>query len=134
MWREQQHPRYNWSGMRPLASCPGVATPPFVLSKNSHRGTIEIVVLAALQRPQEAGQAGSSQEQGDGDEESEHRHCAGTGLRLFLAGGVSVFVFPMRRPKRRALPMTIIEEPDIAIAAISGVTYPRIAIGTAIAL
>jgi hypothetical protein len=39
-----------------------------------------------------------------------------------------------RRAARKALSVTMSEEPDIAIAAISGVASPAIAIGTAIAL
>ena len=39
-----------------------------------------------------------------------------------------------RRRTRNALTVTRIEEPDIATAAINGVTNPAIAIGTAIAL
>ena len=49
--------------------------------------------------------------------------------RLFLARKAG------RRPERRmALAMTATDEPDMAMAAISGVTWPRMATGTAIAL
>ena len=38
------------------------------------------------------------------------------------------------QPSRSALPTTTIDDSDMASAAISGVTWPRIATGTAIAL
>ena len=77
---------------------------------------LEIVILAALQRPEKSEQADQPEAERQRHQDHQHFHhdlpCA-------------------TRRARSAFSMTRIEEPDIAAAAISGVTTPLIAIGTA---
>jgi hypothetical protein len=53
--------------------------------------------------------------------------------RLSLAKNGAAIRSPGDRPRRNAFPATMIDDSNIAIAATSGVTCPRTAIGTAIA-
>jgi len=85
------------------------------VDKNAQGRTIEIVELSGSQRPEECRKAEKAQEQSDRDQEKNTIHRAAL-LNL------------------SALPITMIDDPDIASAAISGVTRPMIASGTAIAL
>ena len=78
--------------------------------------TFGIVELVASKRPDEGDKADATQKQRNRDQIDERFH--GTG--------------PYRR--RSALSETVIEEDDIAKAAISGVAKPRSATGTAIML
>lgn len=84
-----------------------------VFIEDALRGAFEIVELTAAQRPEESGQSQEAENHGQGNQKQKAVHH-------FLP-----------RARRIALPMTRIEEDDIAIAAISGVTSPAIANGTA---
>lgn len=86
-----------------------------VIDENADGGAIEIVILAGLQRPEEEGEAAKSEQQRAGDEDGEAVH-------LVAPRSLS------------ALATTMIEEPDMARAAISGVTTPAMASGTAMML
>lgn len=87
----------------------------FVVDQNAERGAVEIIELACTQGPEEGGEAGQAKQQGDRDKEKHAIH---------LTAPLSL----------RALATTMIDEPDIASAAISGVTLPAMASGTAMAL
>lgn len=76
---------------------------------------IQIFKLSAAQRPEKGAEAKKAKSECDRDEEGDARH----------------FAAPF---SRSALATTITDEPDIASAAISGVTMPIIAKGTAITL
>jgi len=95
------------------------------------RRAVEVIVLAAPQAPQEGGEGGGSQKQGKRDKEDQAVHSAGTGYEGVAAavtfGGLPAF-------RRRALATTTMEDSDMASAAINGVTWPPIAIGSATAL
>jgi len=78
---------------------------------------VEVVVLAGLERPQERAEPEQAQPQGQRNEVNQNFHPARS-----------------RGLARSAFAVTRMEEPDIAIAAMSGVASPTIAIGTAIEL
>src|SRR5262245_1084846 len=94
-----------------------------VILQDTDRRALDIVILAAAQRPEEGGKPGEAEQQSHRDQIDEHVH--GERRR-----GVSapVGVADARQPSspwrraRSALSVTRIEEPDIATAAISGVT------------
>ena len=96
-----------------------------VVVENAQRGAVEVVVLAARSDHRKAASPVRPERQRHRHEIDQHVHGARPrGARALRA----------RRRARSALSVTRIEEPDIAAAAISGVTKPAIAIGTAIAL
>ena len=121
-----------------------------VVGQDANRGAIEILVLAALDRPHEGGEADQAEHERDGDEVEKHIHdtnsAAGTLADGTLADGTLAvshdrWAAPsasgsvgMENRARSALSVTRIEEPDMATAAINGVTKPATAIGTASAL
>ena len=82
------------------------------LTVNPRGGPVEILELAALQRPEEGPQPDQAQAQRDRDQHRQPVHFAA------LA-------------RRSELPITSSELVDMATAAISGVTRPAIASGTA---
>lgn len=84
-----------------------------VIKQDPAGGAVQILVLPAAQRPQERGQSETTQQQRRRNQIDEDRHDS------------------LVRPSRNALQMTRIEDDDIASAAISGVTRPTIASGTA---
>lgn len=81
-------------------------------------GAIEIVILAAPERPQKGGKAERAKPDRKRHQIEQDFHQAGS----------------LCRRARKALSITRSDEPDIAAAAISGVTRPAIASGTASAL
>src|SRR5271165_3392460 len=81
-------------------------------------GAVEIVELAVLERPEESRKAEAAERERHRHEIDEHVHRP----------------TPFAWRARNALSVTRIDEPDIASAAISGVTNPKIASGTAIRL
>jgi hypothetical protein len=87
-----------------------------IVEQNAERGAVEIVELTGAQGPDEGGKAEKPQEQGRGDQIEERIHSA-------LHAGL--------RCSRKAFKITMREEDDIATAAISGVTSPADANGTA---
>lgn len=88
-----------------------------IIAQDPVCGPIEIIELTALERPHEGCQPDKAQKQGSGNEVDQNAH-----------------VRPPARRARSALSVTMIEDPDMASAAISGVTKPATAIGTAIML
>ena len=87
-----------------------------VIGDGAPGGALEIVVLPAFERPQKPEQADKPKAKRQRHQNHHHFHhglpCA-------------------TRRARSAFSITSSEEPDIAAAAISGVTTPLIAIGTA---
>ena len=84
-------------------------------------GAVEIIELPVPERPEKAEQAEAAEQKGGGDQVDERGHG----------------VLPrVQRPRctRSALPVTASDDADITTAAISGVTRPAMASGTAIRL
>ena len=83
-----------------------------IIDQDAQRRTDEIFELARTRRPEKGGETGQAERQGyrDQDDETGHR-AAPRNLRAFAT--------------------TSKDEPDMASAAISGVTCPAIASGTA---
>src|SRR5262245_53070806 len=104
-----------------------------VVREHAQGRPFHVVVLAALERPQEGGEAEQTEAQRGGDEVDEHVH-AGLGLGWSAGATACGAGSARRRAARSALSVTISEEPDMATAAISGVARPAMAIGTATAL
>ncbi len=103
--------------------------------ENTDRGSLHVVILAAPQRPKEGCEPGEAEQQRHGYQVDQHGHgdrAPGTDV-CGEAADPGARSSPRRRT-RNALTVTRIEEPDIATAAINGVTRPAIAIGTAMAL
>lgn len=96
-----------------------------ILDEDARGTAVEIFILAAAQRPQEGDEAGSAEQKRHRDEDDEIAHCAGLPIRPIGAAVPVTASFPeaFEPPARRmALAMTMIEDSDMAIAAISGVT------------
>ena len=87
-----------------------------VIGDGAPRRAFEVVILPVLQRPEKSEQADQPEPQRQRHQKDQHFH------QDLLSATLRA---------RSALSMTRIEEPDIAAAAISGVTTPLIAIGTA---
>lgn len=90
-----------------------------VIQKDALGRSIEIIILAAAQRPQEGDQADGAEEQRHRNEIDEDAHA--------VTGSVAGSALPAAavrpaRIRRSALVMTRMDEPDMAMAAISGVT------------
>ena len=86
-----------------------------IINQDAHPCAIQIIKLAGLQRPEKGEKANQAKPQRDGDEQQQTVH----------------FAAPRRR---KALATTMMDDPEMAAAAISGVTSPMIARGTAITL
>ena len=88
-----------------------------VIIRNSAPGrAFEIVILSGFQRPEKCGQTDEPKTKRQRHQDDHHFH-AGPPFDIWRA--------------RSAFSITSIEEPDIAAAAIRGVTTPLMAIGTA---
>ncbi len=87
----------------------------FIVDKDPHCGAIHVLELAVTHGPKKSSEPAKAEEQGNRNENGNSAHCAA-----------------FRR--RKALATTMIEEPDMANAAISGVTLPMNASGTATTL
>jgi hypothetical protein len=88
----------------------------FVIEQNAMSRPIEIVVLTGFQGPEKGAKTHKTQKKSRWNEIEEDCHPG-------------LLRPPVRR--RRALSVTAIDEADMAIAAISGVTYPATAKGIA---
>src|SRR5262245_49396202 len=84
-----------------------------VIHDGAPGGAVEVIVLAALERPQKAGEAKQAEGERHGHEEDQDFH-----------GHLALSAFAV----------TNTEDPDMAIAATSGVASPTMAIGTAMKL
>src|SRR5262249_35853941 len=97
---------------------------------------VEVLILAALQRPEERREPGKTKRQRERDEDDEDLHQLLSRLKAASAAAsrvqlLAAFAVAPARRARSAFSMTRMDEPDIAAAAIKGVTTPLIAIGTA---
>lgn len=90
----------------------------FVVGDRPPGGAIEIVILAVLERPEKGRKAEPAKRDRKRHQIEQDFHQAGS----------------LCRRARKALSITSSDEPDIATAAISGVTRPAMASGTASAL
>lgn len=91
---------------------PQSSQPILIIKQDPRRCTVGIIELAIVERPEKGGKTSQPQAESDWDEETDTVHRA-----ILLS--------------RNALATTISDEIDIAKAAISGVTKPKIASGTA---
>lgn len=91
--------------------------------ENAKCGPIQIIILPRLERPEERYQPEKSKKQSAGYQECKSGHT------------IDLFEFaPLPSLSRRAFPITTTDDEDMAIAAISGLTKPSTAVGTAIIL
>lgn len=106
------------------------------IDEDALSGPVKILILTTPQGPQKAGQPQRAKEQSCWYEVDERRHDGCTDARMpeRVAEGAPVTSASTKPCRRNAFPMTSSDEADIAIAAINGVTCPRIAIGTAMVL
>src|SRR5689334_18774046 len=104
-----------------------------VVRQHAQGRPFQVIVLPAPQRPQEGSEAEQTEAERGGHKVDEHVHA---GLRPACSAGVAGCgtASLRRRAARNALSVTISDEPDMAMAAISGVASPAMATGTAIAL
>ena len=94
-----------------------------VVVENADRRPLQVVILAVAQRPEKGGKPAESEQQRHGDEIDEDVHGERRGcVRASLGNGGVRRAPTVRRRARKALSVTRIEEPDIAAAAINGVT------------
>lgn len=84
-----------------------------VVEQDAVSGAVEILELARPQRPQEGAEPYRSEQERGWNKEQKTVHD------MVLA-----------RPRRKALPITTMDELDMAMAATSGVTSPAAASGT----
>ena len=91
----------------------------FLVIEGSPGGTIQVLELSGAQGPDKGDKAGTSQGERGRNEPGEGGHVRSSS-------------FAVR--SRTALRVTAMEEPDMAMAAIKGVTKPAIASGTQTAL
>lgn len=120
-------PRVTESAFRPLVP----------VNEDTLGGSVEILVLTTPQGPQEARQSKPAQQQSHRYEIDQdcHEGCVNVPVWERLSGGAVLLGTSGTKPcSLDALPMTSSDEADIAIAAINGVTCPKMAIGTAMAL
>src|SRR5262245_55309933 len=108
----------------------------FVVEKNALGRTVDVLVLSTFERPHERAKAHGAQAQGN---RYQVKEIHGQLLPAASFGGeahsLRTVGTAFRGPRSRsALAMTISDDTDIATAAMSGVTYPRTATGTAITL
>jgi hypothetical protein len=90
-----------------------------VVVEDAQGGTVHVFELARLERPEEGDQPDQAEAEGRWNEDAEDVHALAS---------------QRANRRRRALRVTRIEDDDMATAAISGVTRPATAIGTAIVL
>lgn len=136
--------RFRWALRRSIpdrgrgAAGRSVVVSLFLVEQDALGRTVKVVILAVAQRPEEGEQRHPAQQQRERDEEDEAAaHSPGPGIAARPGSGAATFV---RRTladptcRRSAFSTTMSEDSDIASAAISGVTYPAMAIGRATAL
>src|SRR5690606_34790471 len=111
----------------------------FVVEQDARRRTVEVVILTVAQRPEEGGQRNTAEEKRQRHEidETAHRHAPAKSGTAGEESASDVFraerlLLPVR--SRSELATTMMDESDMASAAIRGVTRPAIASGSATAL
>ncbi len=83
-----------------------------LVDEDAHRGPVRVVILPGAQRPEKGDKTAEAEQQCGRNEDEQAVHLTA-------------------QRSRSELPMTISELDDIATAAISGVTRPAMASGTA---
>lgn len=85
--------------------------------------TVEVVILAALQRPEKGDKPQSAEKEGDRNEINQHVHArrAPPGMGVDAADMVSFRSAPTSLFSRSAFTTTMMDEVDMATAAIRGV-------------
>lgn len=107
----------------------------FLIRQDAFRGAVKVLILTTLQGPKETDKAECAKKESDRNQVDERCHDrAAEGWALEPSVSEDGRLRRTDSCRRNAFAMTNSEEIDIAAAAISGVTWPRIATGTAIAL
>ncbi len=109
------------NGATPLARQPGSQRLVVLVEEDALGRPVEVLVLARAQRPEERREPEAAERERDRDEDDQRAHPPTRSPAP-------------RRARRSALRVTTIDEADIAIAAMSGVTRPAAARGAATAL
>lgn len=102
-----------------------------VVRQSSDRGTLEIVELTVAQRPDKCTEPGKPKAKRDRQKKNDDVHDAAASCSGCVVCRLTDCAAPLRRT---AFSVTSTDEPDIAAAAINGVTRPATASGTAIRL
>ncbi len=106
----------------PTASCLIGA---LIVDEDALGTAVEILILASAQCPQEGDEASTAQQKRHRDKDDEIAHCDGLPIRPTGADAPIRISLPTAHEppaSRMALAMTMIEDSDMAIAAMSGVT------------
>lgn len=99
----------------------GIPDRPSLLLKDPARRPVEIVILTRPHCPEESGKTSGAQEKSDRDQNHEAVHAVtSTGSASTEVAGPSS-ALPTAIGRRSALAVTMIEEVDMAMAAIIGV-------------
>lgn len=99
-----------------------------IIRQGSDSGALKVVELTAAQRPDECPKPREPQAKSDRQKKDNDIHGAATASFRSAALFLRIRTVPLRRT---ALSVTSTDEPDIAAAAIKGVTKPATASGTA---
>src|SRR5690606_15051238 len=103
-----------------------------VIQQDALGRAVQIFVLPVAQRPEEGKKRSSAHQKGDGNEPREITHEAASAS--FPARRLAATGFGVSPRSLRALATTRMEESDMAMAAISGVTWPARASGRTVTL
>ena len=108
----------------------------FIILQNSFRSAFWIVELAVLDAPHKGRKAYGAQKKCNWNKKQKLVHAAISSVGEWVVVAITCLSITMFSPlnRRSELLITMIEESDIAMAAISGVTNPKIASGTAMQL
>jgi hypothetical protein len=106
-----------------------------IVRQNAKRSALDVIVLTTLQRPQERRQSDQAESKCHWHQIKKYVHAIFS-FGAHVRANFSARLISARAGScaRNALKVTKSDEPDMATAAISGVTKPAIAIGTATAL
>src|SRR5712672_2482406 len=103
--------------------------------ENAFGSPVKIVVLPGLKRPHERCESREAETESDRYQVKVIFHSAPSRMAAAeMVSGAALTAIPSSPFKRSAFATTKIDDPDIARAAISGVTRPMTAIGTATTL
>lgn len=109
----------------------------FLIRQDAFRSAVKVLILTTLQGPKETDKAECAKKESDRNQVDERYHDRAAedwALEPSVSEDGRTGLRRTDSCRRNAFAMTNSEEIDIAAAAISGVTWPKIATGTAIAL